>query len=73
MERLDPKPPRASKRTFFMLSVGSALAAGIITFLLLLLLFQLQSGTSGSIAAGVAVVVGGIVAAVASPTPHRER
>lgn len=73
MERLDPKPPRANKRSFLMVAVGSAVAAGVIAFLLMFLLLQLQSGTSGFIGAGVAIVVGGIVAAVATPTPHRER
>lgn len=73
MERLDPKPPRAHKRSFLMVAVGSAVAAGVIAFLLMFLLLQLQSGTSGFIGAGVAIVVGGIVAAVATPTPHRER
>ncbi len=72
MERLDHKPPRSHKRNFLMLAVGSAIAAGVVAFLIMFLLIQLQSGTSGFIGAGVAVVVGGVVAAVVSPTPHRE-
>ncbi len=73
MERLDRKPSRSSKRTSLIAAVGSAVAAGVVTFLIMFLLLNLQSGTSGFIGAGVAIVVGGIVSAVSLPTPHRER
>lgn len=73
MERVDLKSPRANKRRFLMVALGAAVVAGVVAFLIMILVLQLQSGTSGLIGAGVAVVVGGIAAAVASPTPHRER
>ncbi len=73
MERLDPKPARSSKITSLITAVASAVAAGVVSFLIMFLLLNLQSGTSGFIGAGVAIVVGGIVAAVSLPTPQRER
>ena len=73
MERLDPKPGREHKRSSLTKAVGSALLAGVVTFVVMFLLIQLQPGTAGFISAGVAVVVGGIVSAVTLPTPSRER
>lgn len=73
MERLDPKPGRAHKRSSLIKGVGAAAVAGVVAFLLLFLLGQLQPGVSGLIGAGVAIVVGGIVSAITLPTPRRER
>lgn len=73
MERLDPKPGRAHKRSSLIKGVGAAVIAGVVTFLLMFLLGQVQPGTAGAIGAGVAIVVGGIVSAITLPTPRRER
>lgn len=73
MERLDPKPSRAHKRASLTKAIVAALAAGVVTFLVMALLLQLAGGTSGFIGASVAVLVGGLVAAITLPTPVRER
>lgn len=73
MEILDAESSRAHKRASLMKAIMAALLAGAMVFVVLFLLIQLQPGTSGLIGAGVAVVVAGVVAAIATPTPHRER
>lgn len=73
MERIDPRPSRAHKRASLIKAVASALVAGLVSFVVMFLLFQLHVATSGYIAAGVAVVTAGIVSAVTLPTPVRER
>lgn len=73
MERLDPKPARAEKRSSLVVGVVAAVVAGVAAFLLLFLLGQVQPGTSGLIGAGISITVGGIVSAITLPTPERER
>lgn len=73
MERLDPKPGRTQKSSSLVKGVAAAAVAGLITFLLLFLLSDLNGGVSGMIGAGVAIVVGGLVSAITLPTPRRER
>lgn len=73
MERLDKKPTREHKRASLTKAIMFAAIAAVVTFVLMLLLVQLQPGTSAFIGAGVAVVVAGIVSAVTLPTPRRER
>ncbi|MGV8845076.1 hypothetical protein [Tessaracoccus sp.] len=73
MERLDRKPTREHKRASLTKAIMFAVLAGVMTFVVMMLLVQLQPGTSGFIGAGVAVVVAGIVSAVTLPTPRRER
>lgn len=73
MERIDPKPGTAHKKTSLIKAIAAAVLAGVITFVLLFVVGQLQPGTAGALGAGVAIVVGGLVAAITLPTPRRER
>ncbi len=73
MERLDPKPARGDKSASLGKAVAFAVIAGLVTFLLLFVLSDLNGGVSVMVGAGVAIVVGGLVSAISLPTPHRER
>ncbi|MGO1384768.1 MAG: hypothetical protein ACTHWA_04230 [Arachnia sp.] len=73
MERLDPQPGRTQKKSSLMTGIAAAVIAGLITFLLLFSISDLNGGVSGMIGAGVAIVTGGIVSAITLPTPRRER
>ncbi len=72
MERLDPKPGSAHKRSSLVKGILSAVVAGLLTFFIMFLVVNMQAGTAGSIGAGVAIVVGGLVSAITLPTPQRE-